>query len=130
MFLFRAMQPDPRDGKPLVGTRRGMLGVRSADPTDLPPQKPDMPGAASGSDFVYPGRCEGMSTNTVRATIVPKRVEVVWMIDASLLTGWNLASEIDPQNSEHVIITPGGEMTLDEFQTALRLTRDAWVRVS
>ena len=60
MRLYRVMRV-AADGKPVVGTRGSMLGVRPTDPANTNPRAVFDVGAAHDGDLVYPG--EGLSTS-------------------------------------------------------------------
>lgn len=106
------------DGKPVVGTRFGMLGVRPFDPT-RPGRRNDV-NATRGADPVRPG--EGRSVYTDPAGI---RVQAPDLILCAVE-----AADLPPELADvdagdpHRHIEPAFEMSLDEFQAALGRTRD------
>ena len=60
MKLYRVMKLDA-DGKPLIGKRRNMLGVRPTDPNSKDPKRVFDVRAVNDADPVIPG--EGLSTS-------------------------------------------------------------------
>lgn len=123
MKLYRVMKVDA-DGKPLVGTKRNMLGVRPTDPTNTnPKRKPDV-AAANDTDTVSPG--EGLSTSQDRKHLRVDPGEAMFEIDSTAL-GPELVES--PDNPPHTLIQPVAAMTLGEFQQTLADTRDLWQRV-
>ncbi|HET6573982.1 MAG TPA: hypothetical protein VFG68_10300 [Fimbriiglobus sp.] len=126
MKLYRTMKIDPTDGKPLVGKRRNMLGVRPTDPTNTNPRRKFDVDAAIGSDPVTPGARQGLSVSTASGGLFPDEDEAIWEIDDSeLLPDFNAV----PDHPPHHVLEPTGVMTLNEYQAALVATRDTWVRV-
>jgi len=112
------------DGKPDVGNRSCMLGVRPADPSN-PRKYFDVP-AAGGTDVVVPGG-GGLSVYTDPAGIRLHAADLyLFVLDAADLPK-DLAAVAagDP----HYLIEPNGPMTLDDYQAALAGTRDLWHRV-
>lgn len=112
------------DGKPIVGTLFGMLGVRPAYPA-YPKRRFDVP-AILGSDVVRPGG-GGLSVSTDPAGIRIQAADLfLFEIDgAGLRPGLTNVPAGDP----HRLIEPAYDMTLDEFQDLLAQTRDSWIRV-
>jgi hypothetical protein len=125
--LYRTMKIDPTDGKPLVGKRRNMLGVRPTDPTNTNPRRKFDVDAVIGSDPVLPRTKQGLSVSTAPGGLFPDEDEAVWEIDDGELLPDFLPT---PHNPPHHILEPTGVMTLDEYQAALVATRGLWVRVS
>jgi hypothetical protein len=123
--LYRLMKV-AADGKPLVGTRRNMLGVRPTDPTNRDPKKVFDVRAVSDADLVFPG--EGLSTSPDRDAQARRvgRREAVFEIDTTQLDA-ALAPKADRRN--HCLIEPSRPMTLAEYQQALADTRELWARV-
>jgi hypothetical protein len=111
------------DGKPLVGTRRNMLGVRPADPTSATKRKPDV-AAVNDTDLVSPG--EGLSTSSTPATFRVDRGEAIFEIETA-----DVGPELveNPDNPPHTLLQPAAAMPLGEFQQTLADTRDLWKRV-
>ena len=112
------------NGKPIVGTLFGMLGVRPADPTN--PKKRFDVTAVAGSDVVRPGG-GGLSVYTDPAGIRIQAADLfLFAIDtANLSTGLRDVPAGDP----HYLVEPAHDMTLDDFQGLLAQTRDFWIRV-
>ncbi len=129
MRIVRAMQIDLNDGKPLVGTQRNRLGVRPTDPNNtIAGRQFDVP-AVLGTDLVLPGQCKGLSANSNSSRIHAGRKDAIWELDSDVLIQFDLAIELDPADPEHVIIAPLTAMSLDQYQSALQLTRDHWQRL-
>ena len=120
MKLYRVMKVDA-DGKPLVGTRRNMLGVRPTDPDNRDPRRRfDVP-AVADADPVGPG--SGLSTSEDRGQLRPGPGEAVFEIEtADLAPGL----KENPDNVPHYLLQPSATTTLGEFQQALADTRDLW----
>src|SRR4051794_27243259 len=85
MKLYRAMKVDA-DGKPLVGTKRNMLGVRPTDPNNKDPRRKFDVDAATGSDPVFPGTKKGLSVSADPDRLQPDPGEAIWEIDDSELS--------------------------------------------
>ena len=129
MKLYRTMQMDSADGLPLVGIRRGMLGVRPTDPANtIAGRKFDVP-AILDDDPVLPGQGKGLSVYSDLARTRPSKNEVTWFIESSILQTYHLVFEVDENDPEHFCIAPAIPMTLKDYQTALRLTRNHWQRL-
>ncbi|WP_149108670.1 Tse2 family ADP-ribosyltransferase toxin [Limnoglobus roseus] len=109
------MKVDP-DGKPLVGTRGYMLGVRPQGHTG----RPDV-NAAVDSDLVKPG--EGLSTSLLPEKLKIGKNEAMFAIETDAL---GPALEAAPDRSPHYLIQPRQDVTLAEFQQSLADTRDLW----
>lgn len=123
MKLYRVMKLAP-DGKPLVGKKRNMLGVRPTDPTNRNPKAVfDVP-AVNDTDMVAPGK--GLSTSLDPTNLRVNPGEAVFEIDTDDL-GPDL--EENPDNPPHYLIQPASTTTLGEFQQALADTRDLWKTV-
>jgi hypothetical protein len=111
------------DGKPAVGTKFGMLGVRPRDPRNLK-KRFDVP-ATAPTDIVPPG--DGMSVNADRFALKPPDDEfLLWVIEDADL-GPDLA--VSPAGPPHYHIGPLRDMTLAELQQRLAGTRERWQRV-
>ena len=126
MKLYRVMSVDPADGKPLVGVRRNMLGVRPTDPTSKDPRRRPDVSAVVGSDLVLPGAAEGLSVSSIASGRIAGRNEAVWEIDEADLS---LLLAPVPAGPPHFVLEPTVPMTLGQYQAALWLTRDLWVRL-
>lgn len=123
MKLYRVMKIDS-DGKPMVGTRGSMLGVRPTDPlTTLPNPVFDV-AAITDSDLVHPG--EGLSTSPNPRARRPRKAEAIFEIETDDLNP-DLLPHHDHPN--HCLLEPARPMTLREFQLALSYTRDLWIRL-
>ena len=123
--LYRVMKV-AADGKPLVGTRRNMLGVRPTDPTSPDPKRKFDVAAVHGSEPVLPGARQGLSASATTAGMRFTRGEAVFEIDGDGLTAFTAT----PDRPPHHVLEPVRPMTLDEYQAALVATRDAWVRLA
>jgi hypothetical protein len=123
--LFRVMKVDA-DGKPLVGTRRNMLGVRPFDPNSNDPSRKFDVDAVKGSDPVLPGTSRGLSVSTSSDRFVLGVGEAIWELDTD-----ELPPELVPipDGPPHHILEPAKPTTLDDYQAVLIGTRDLWVRV-
>lgn len=125
MKLYRRMIADP-DGKPRVGDRFGMLGVRPKGR----PGRSDVDAALPG-DVVYAAARKGMSVNA-EAGMVPQPAGdefVLWVLDVpdddpAAVLGTELA--IDPDRPPHHVVKPSRECALADYQRALAGTRDHW----
>lgn len=106
------------DGKPLVGIRFGMLGVRPRVPTS--PNRSDV-SAVKDDDLVHPG--EGLSTSPDLDSLQTRRGERVFEIESD-----QLSTELKTNHDRagHCLIEPANRVTLVEFQRALAETRDLW----
>lgn len=124
MKLYRVMKVDPADGRPVVGTRRNMLGVRPTDPANTDPRRRFDIAAVDAADPVHPG--EGLSTESVPGRLTVGRGEGLFEIESDDLPA-GLA--VVPDRLPHCLIQPARTMTLGDFQAALRGTRDLWRRV-
>jgi hypothetical protein len=122
--LYRVMKVDPADGKPQVGIRGSMLGVRPTDPNTTNPRPVFDVKAVNDADLVHPG--EGLSTSPDPNSRKPRRAEAVFEIETDDL-GLDLAPDED--HPGHVLLEPARMMTLGEYQQALADTRDLWRRL-
>jgi hypothetical protein len=128
MKLYRRMIADT-DGKPLVGDRFGMLGVRPkgrAGRSDVD--------AAAPADVVPTAARKGMSVNAdVNKVPQPAGDEfVMWVLDIpdddpATVLGTELTA--DPDRPPHHVIKPAHDMPLADYQQALASTREHWQRV-
>lgn len=126
MNLYRTMKIDPADRKPLIGTRRNMLGVRPTDPNNMNPRRRFDVDAVAGSDPILPGTRKGLSGSTVLGVLFPDEDEAIWEIDdGDLLPDFRPV----PDNPPHHVLEPTRVMTLDEYQAGLAATRAVWTRV-
>ena len=123
MTLYRVMKTDA-DGKPLVGTKSYMLGVRPTDPNNTDPKRRFDVGAVSATDVVSSG--EGLSTSVDPSVLKVRTGEALFAIAEDDL-GADLRK--NPDNPPHCLIEPANPMTLEDYQQALAGTRDAWKRV-
>jgi len=124
--VYRVMKVGA-DGKPLVGTRRNMLGVRPTDPNNRDPRRKFDVAAVNGGDLVIPGAAKGLSVSTAHAHLVCGRDEVIWELDAVALPA-DLTPVAD--GKPHYVLEPSQPMTLDQYQAALLGTRDSWTQVT
>src|SRR5688572_15018075 len=113
------------DGKPLVGTKGYMLGVRPTDPTNTNRRRRADVAAVHPTDIVSPG--EGLSTSTDPNILKVRSGEGLFEMDAADLVGLGLRE--NPDHPPHCLIQPDAPMTLAAFQLALVATRDLWQRV-
>jgi hypothetical protein len=118
--LYRAMKVDT-DGKPLVGQRRSMLGVRPTDPNNTDPRRRFDVAATNDAETVSPG--EGLSTSVDPKKLLVGAGETVFEIETI-----DLPPELTPNSdhSPHCLIQPSSPTTLGEYQQALEDTRDLW----
>lgn len=125
MILFRPMKVDA-DGKPKVGTRSYMLGVRPTDPNNTDPKRGSDVAASADTDIVQPG--EGLSTSMKPDAKRVGKGEALFRIDTDLISD-SLA--VNPDRPPHCLleVPAGGTVTLAEFQERLAATRDLWERV-
>ena len=118
--LYRVMKVDP-DGKPLVGTRRNMLGVRPTDPNNTTPNRRFDVTATNDADLVVPG--EGLSTSLSMNNLRVDPGEALFEIETDDMPAV-LAPR--PDHPPHCLIEPSSAVTLGEFQKALETTLDLW----
>lgn len=105
MKLYRVMKVNPTDGKPLVGRKRNMLGVRPTDPNNTDPTRRfDVP-AVADSDTISPGK--GLSTSTSACLPVGKG-EALFEIETN-----DLPPDLqpNPDNPPHHLIQPSADTT-------------------
>lgn len=126
MKLYRVMKVDPTDGKPLVGIRRNMLGVRPYDPNNRHSTRKFDVDAVTDAEPVLPGTLKGLSVSTEADRLHPAPDEAIWQIDEEDLSPDFVAV---PDRRPHHILEPSRRVTLAEYQLALRATRDLWERV-
>lgn len=89
MKLYRVMKVDA-DGKPRVGTKGCMLGVRPTDPANTDPRRRFDVDAVTDTDLVSPGK--GLSTATTPAILVVRGGEAPFVIESDdLPDDYNLA---------------------------------------
>jgi hypothetical protein len=135
--VFRVMLTE--NGKPLVGTGRAQLGARV--PTDI---RPD----ADGN--VHPGT-KGMSVfrsiDRFPPSMVPSRLQplfpaaagddelTMWVhgegpfADAAFAEGLDFRLDPNPAKSHHGCVVPDRTMPLEDYQSALAATQEAWKAV-
>lgn len=123
MKLFRVMKVDA-DGKPRVGIKGYMLGVRPSDPTNTHPRRRPDVAAVNPTDTVSPG--EGLSTSIDPGVLTAGSGEGLFEVDTADL---GPALHENPDHPPHCLLQPTAPMTLGAFQRALEDTRDSWVRV-
>ena len=124
MKLYRTMKIDPADGKPLVGSKGYMLGVRPTDPNNTNPHRRFDVGAVNATDIVSPG--EGLSTSLDPAILKVRKGEAMFEIDSKDL---GIFLHENPDQPPHCLIEPLGAMSLQDFQQLLADTRDTWNRI-
>lgn len=124
MKVYRVMKVGP-GGKPLVGTRGSMLGVRPTDPNSADPKQVFDVAAVTDADAVRPG--EGLSTSTDPNFRRPRRGEAVFTIETDDLAG----TDVNPNQDSptHVLLEPSASMPLGDFQQALKDTKELWEQV-
>jgi hypothetical protein len=112
------------DGKPEIGTRGSMLGVRPTDPNNTNPSVVADVVAVDDADLVNPG--EGLSTSPNSNSRQPRRNQAVFEIETD-----DLSPDLkpNPDKPDHCLLEPAKPMTLGEYQQALAATRDLWQRV-
>lgn len=123
MKLYRVMKLDA-DGKPLVGTRGYMLGVRPTDPNNKDPKRRSDVAAVNPGELVHLG--EGLSTWVFSGKLKIRATEALFEIESD-----DLGAELAPfpDHGFHCLIQPSAPMALGAFQQALAATRDLWRRV-
>jgi hypothetical protein len=124
--LFRAMRKDA-NGFPEVGPNARALGVRPG--VDIPAILPD--------ELVQPGQ-GGLSVSPDDPLNLPyfrrpagfqgTGKDPVWAIDSDRL-GPDLCFRSDSGRPDHGFIEPIRTMTLDEYHSALFLTKKSWEEV-
>ena len=120
MKLYRKFRVDA-DGKPIVGTKFGMLGVRPTDPNNRK-KRADVK-AVNGSDLVRRGG-GGLSVYTDPTAILIQAADLVLCeIDTADLPPGLLETAA---SKPHYLIEPSQQMTLDEYQELLADTQDLW----
>lgn len=120
MKLYRKMEM-AADGRPVVGNDPCVLGVRLKDPNS--PKRIRDVDATLGTDVVRPGK--GMSVDETPESIPPTLSGVLWEIDTSALPPGLDVPQRGKRPTHHQI-EPASEMTLDQYQSLLWGTRDAW----
>ncbi len=126
--LYRTMVPD-EDGRPRVGVKGSMLGVRPG--VDI---KPDAAGEVAPEQG-------GMSVTPNDPTLLPRHLRPealgghgrlpVFAIDAGLLAPGDLVFRPDPNSpKKHGFVEPAVRMSLSHYQTALAATRPCWKEYS
>jgi hypothetical protein len=112
------------DGKPMIGTRGSMLGVRPTDPTNMNPGAVFDVDAMNDTDLVYPG--QGLSTSPDPKSRKPRRHEAVFEIETD-----DLGPDLEPNSDRpgHCLLQPTQPITLGQYQQALANTRDLRKRV-
>jgi hypothetical protein len=121
--LYRVMKVDA-DGRPRVGARGYMLGVRPTDPNNTDPRRRFDVAAVADTDAVSPG--EGLSTSLDPAVLVVRTGEALFVIDTADL---GVGLKENPDHPPHCLIEPASPMPLGDFQQALADTRDLWEQV-
>ena len=124
MKLYRVMKLDT-DGKPLVGTKGYVLGVRPTDPNNTDPRRRFDTAAVNPTDIVYPG--EGLSTSLDPSILKVRSGEGLFELDTADLAGTGLREHQD--HPPHCLIEPAVSVPLAAFQLSLAGTRDLWRRV-
>src|SRR5690349_14939475 len=99
------------DGKPEVGTRGSMLGVRPTDPSTTNVHPVFDVAAVSDADSVHPG--EGLSTSPDLNSRQPRRGQAVFEIETDDL-GPDLNAHHDKPG--HCLIEPAWAMSLGAYQ--------------
>jgi hypothetical protein len=112
------------DGKPRVGTKGYMLGIRPTDPANTGPRRRADTAAITDDDPVSP--LEGLSTATNPAVLVARPGEVLFVIESD-----DLPAGLEPNEDHppHCLIQPALPMPLRDYQQALADTRDLWAEV-
>lgn len=123
MILYRKFFLDAQ-GKPILGTGFGMLGVRPFDPKR--PKKYHDVKAAVDMDLVKPGD-GGLSAFSDPAEIKVQAVDLILcrIETGALPTDLTVVSAGDP----HFHLEPRLEMVLVQYQSILASTRDDWTIV-
>lgn len=111
------------DGKPVVGTRRNMLGVRPTDPASTDPKRVPDVRAVNDQDIV--SVTEGLSTSPTTEQLLPNPKEAIFVIETEELPP-GLREYQD--TSTHYLIVPSDRngLPLAGFQLALADTIDLW----
>ena len=125
--LFRAMRKDD-EGKPRCGSESNMLGVRPG--VDIQPNEAARVDGGQGGLSVTPDDPKLLPPH-VRPTRFGGRGKLpVFELPMSSLEAL-LAYRPDPERPErHGFIEPGTPMHLNDFQSALAATREAWKEVA
>jgi hypothetical protein len=121
--LYRVMKVDA-DGKPRVGTKSYMLGVRPTDPNNTDHRRRFDVKAVNPTDLVAAG--EGLSASLDPTALQVRSGEAMFEID---LADLGPALRENPDRPPHCLVEPAASMTLQDFQQALEDTRDSWTRV-
>ena len=123
MKLYRVMRVDA-DGKPKVGVRGTMLGVRPTDPLNTSPKAVADVAAVNDSALVHPG--EGLSTSPNPASRIARKGEAVYEIETA-----DLDASLTPHHDkpDHCMLEPTQSITLAEYQKLLADTRDMWHKI-
>ena len=112
------------NGRPVIGTRFGMLGVRPTDPNNTNPGRRFDVAAINPKDTVMRG--EGLSTSLDPNLLKVRSGEGMFELDTA-----DLPEELrdNPNHPPHCLIEPSTPTTLQDFQQALADTLDQWQRV-
>lgn len=139
--MFRTMKED--GGRPRMGVSRGELGARLPGGTAKEDVKPD------GEGRVHPGGggvSVSPSLRDLPPNLIPRRLQGtlardarapndwrVWRLGAGPFTHGDVGPELQlrpdqPRDGKitHGELEPSRSMPVDEYQGALRSTRDAW----
>ena len=125
MKIYRWMKRGS-DGRPLAGTRFGLLGVRPKGG----PGRSDVDAQAS-DEIVSASVAKGLSASTdPTMPQSPGDEFLLWEIDSDSL-GPALTAEPSPttNNPGHYLVKPANDMTLAEYQKALASTSANWQQV-
>lgn len=120
MKLYRIMKIDT-DGKPMIGIRRNMLGVRPTDPANTDPRRqPDVKAVVQG-DIVPAGSKQGLSVFADHVEIdtdVTKK-DRLWVIDSDDLLQYSLVAAPDPLDGDfgysHQVFEPERDTTIGQL---------------
>jgi len=120
---YRVMLLDA-NGRPVIGTRFGMLGVRPTDPNNSNPRRRFDVAANDPNDEVVGG--EGLSTSLDPNVLKVRNGEGMFELETA-----DLPAELreNPDHPPHCLIEPSVPTTLQDFQLALAGTLDLWQRV-
>jgi hypothetical protein len=122
------------DDKPVIGDTASRLGVRvnidiHADQSGN--VRPETGGMSVAPDIrALPARLVPSRLRNIIPGAIGKDENAVWSTGSGPFIGGAVTSmlelRIDPRNDHHGFVEPADVMSLDQYQTALAATRDAW----
>jgi hypothetical protein len=125
--VYRSMKPGP-GGLPLPGPSARELGVRPGK--DIPVRPTGLVSPETGGMSVSPGSPTNLPLHRRPPAFGGTGKDPVFAIDADDLGAHGLHYRPDPENPvRHGFVEPSREMSLEEYQGAIRSTAASWRRV-